>query len=219
MSDFKHKTLESPTKQIRLVQLLPRHCEDKGSFKGAEASRLAHGFAVPKEHDVDMTLIRCSINQVSLDDKPKYTAMSYTWGAPERSHRIMINDADFQVTESLEIMLQHIQSSRQTLTLWIDQLCIDQDNYNEKKAQVGLMKKIYQEAIKTIIWLGPAADDSDQIMEFLADVGREAYGFDLMQLTRSNLENWSGESDQDQGLQKIKNSLNRLLEKVWVYLS
>src|SRR5438034_9970504 len=108
MPYFTHNPLESPAEQIRLIQLLPRHCDDGGSSGGAEASQFAHGLAIPKEHDVETTLIWCTINQVSLDDKPKYTAMSYTWGAPERSHRIMINDAYFQVTESLEIMLQHI---------------------------------------------------------------------------------------------------------------
>lgn len=216
MSYFEHNTLESPAEQIRLIQLLPRHCNYKDSFKGAEASQFAHGSAFPKGHEIEPTLIRCTINHVSLKDKvkPKYTALSYTWGAPEQSHRIMINDAYFKVTESLEIMLQHIQSSTETLTLWIDQLCINQRDLDEKNAQVPRMKEIYREALQTIVWLGPATDDSDQIMGFLADVGREAYEFDLLQLTLAELRNWSDESKQDERLRNIRNSLNLLLERI-----
>src|SRR5205823_642990 len=115
--------------------------------------------------------------------KPNYTALSYTWGTLDRSHLIKISDSYFQVTESLSSMLQHIQSNTETLTLWIDQLCINQEDADEKKAQIPLMKEIYGNAVQTIVWLGPAADDSDLIMEFLADVGKEAYEFGLMKIT------------------------------------
>jgi hypothetical protein len=39
---FEHNPLESPTKQIRLIKLLPRHYDGKDSLKGAEAPQFAH---------------------------------------------------------------------------------------------------------------------------------------------------------------------------------
>jgi hypothetical protein len=124
----------------------------------------------------------------------------------------MIDDAYLQVTESLEAMLQHIQSDTEILTLWTDQLCINQDDLAEKKAQVPLMKKIYQEAIRTIVWLGPAAIDSNSVIDFLADVGKEAYEFGLTQISLADLKNWSNESEKGERQREIKQSLDLLLQ-------
>ena len=215
MSQFKHTALEPPSKQIRLIQLLPRHYDDKGFLEDAEASKFAYG-AFTKEHGMDPTL-KCTMRHVMIDDehepKPTYMALSYTWGAPDRSHRIKVNDSYFQVTESLSCALQHIQSNTETLTLWIDQLCINQEDVGEKKAQIPLMKDIYGNAVQTIVWLGPATDDSDLIMEFLADVGKEAYEFGLMEITLAQFQNWD-ESQGNEQLQNIKNHMDALLERV-----
>jgi hypothetical protein len=40
--------------------------------------------------------------------------------------------------------------------LWIDQLCIDQDNEDEKAPQIQLMGQIYRKAQRVIVWLGEA---------------------------------------------------------------
>src|SRR2546430_11002310 len=144
MSQFKHTALESPSKQIRLIQLLPRHYDGKDFLEDAEASQFVHE-TLSKEHGMEPTLIKCTMSHVLIDDehepKPNYTALSYTWGTPDRSHRIRISDSYFQVTESLSSMLQHIQSNTETLTLWIDQLCINQEDADEKKAQIPLMEE------------------------------------------------------------------------------
>ncbi|KAK3402242.1 heterokaryon incompatibility protein-domain-containing protein [Sordaria brevicollis] len=63
--------------------------------------------------------------------------------------------------------LRQLRSScrSESLTIWIDQVCIDQSNDQEKSVQVELMRKIYSTAARVVIWLGPAADGSDDVME------------------------------------------------------
>jgi hypothetical protein len=46
--------------------------------------------------------------------------------------------------------------------MWVDAVCIDQENDQEKEHQIQLMAKIYGQASRVIVWLGEAADDSDQ---------------------------------------------------------
>jgi len=58
--------------------------------------------------------------------------------------------------------------------LWIDQICINQDDEKEKTAQVNLMHQIYAGAEQAIVWLGPAADESDKLMRFLSRIGDAA---------------------------------------------
>jgi hypothetical protein len=125
----------------------------------------------------------------------------------------MINGAKFQVTESLVVMLHHIQDDAKVWTLWIDQLCINQSDSAEKSAQVPLMKEVYSKAKQTIVWLGPAADGSDLAMKFLADVGSEAWEFGLMKITLAELQNWSKQTEQNECLRSIKDLIDNLLER------
>ncbi|KAI3400801.1 hypothetical protein diail_2010 [Diaporthe ilicicola] len=54
---------------------------------------------------------------------------------------------------------------------WIDAICIDQNNVNERNHQVGLMKQIYSMASNVYIWLGPESENSRLAMDFLANEG------------------------------------------------
>lgn len=49
--------------------------------------------------------------------------------------------------------------------LWIDAICINQEDDDEKGQQVQSMAKIYAKASRVIVWLGEAAEDSDQALE------------------------------------------------------
>jgi hypothetical protein len=42
--------------------------------------------------------------------------------------------------------------------MWIDAVCIDQGNNEEKTQQVGIMKEIYRCATQVLIWLGKEAE-------------------------------------------------------------
>ena len=51
--------------------------------------------------------------------------------------------------------------------IWIDQICINQADTSERSSQVRLMKKIYSQAIRTLIWLGPELGSSSTAWEFV----------------------------------------------------
>ncbi|GAP88836.1 putative heterokaryon incompatibility protein [Rosellinia necatrix] len=68
------------------------------------------------------------------------------------------------------IALRHAEKPR---TLWIDALCIDQLNLQERARHVAKMGMVYKYASRVIVWLGPAADDSDFALETLRLIGRQ----------------------------------------------
>lgn len=74
------------------------------------------------------------------------------------------------ITRSLESALRHFRKEDRAVVLCVDQICIDQENNEEKGQQVPLMSRIYELAINTAIWLGDAADDSDTAMALLKNV-------------------------------------------------
>lgn len=82
------------------------------------------------------------------------------------------------LTSSLDTCLRHLRELQrrwqlEPLPLWIDQICINQEDNEEKSFQVMLMKDIYSSAHQVIVWLGPAADGSDKVMDAFAEIGQE----------------------------------------------
>ncbi|OAL52643.1 HET-domain-containing protein, partial [Pyrenochaeta sp. DS3sAY3a] len=100
--------------------------------------------------------VSCTISHVSLDQSSPYQALSYTWGDVNDKRLILVGGTPFFVTKSLEIVLAHLTPQDEPLTLWIDALCIDQDDEVEKTEQVQQMQQIYSRAASVITWLGPA---------------------------------------------------------------
>ncbi len=122
----------------------------------------------PQQVDLsDPTLpsIQCSIEHISLDNAPKYTGLSYTWGSSVRILSILVNGRDFMVTENLGAWLKHTQKAltdyKISMSFWADAICINQDDDDEKGWQVQQMPDIYKTAQYVTVWLGPAAEDSE----------------------------------------------------------
>ncbi|KAK0625812.1 heterokaryon incompatibility protein-domain-containing protein [Immersiella caudata] len=134
--------------------------------------------------------IECLLQHVSLDDDvPEYTALSYTWEdpfTPEQSppaspdREIFINGQPVNIEENAFWALQHLRPRRSTepLTLWIDAICINQEEGGgsaEKGQQVEMMDMIYKSAAKTVVWLGPARDGSDAMMDLINEMGQPGF--------------------------------------------
>jgi len=107
----------------------------------------------------------CHTSVVSLAANPTYAALSYCWGDPNVTEPITFNGvADFPVTANLASALRHYRKTDGLLFLWVDAVCINQQDSAEKNVQVKLMGEIYKNASHTFIWLGSAADNSDRAM-------------------------------------------------------
>lgn len=96
---------------------------------------------------------------------PPYHAVSYTWGPPEPLRTITVNDQHFQIRTNCEYVLQQIVHSQAGRFYWIDAICIDQTNINEKNHQVALMSKIYQNAEHVLACIGEHESDSHYLFE------------------------------------------------------
>ncbi|KAI2622447.1 heterokaryon incompatibility protein-domain-containing protein [Hypoxylon sp. NC1633] len=126
-------------------------------------------------------LVECSLTTVSLKDigtKTPYRALSYAWdmddGAVE--YDIVIWDWEqkdmhpHRVRKNLYSALKQLRDPRHRTFLWIDALCINQADEDEKSTQIPLMPEIYRNASTVVIWLGPARDDDRRAFEFIVNV-------------------------------------------------
>ncbi|KAE9374876.1 HET-domain-containing protein, partial [Stipitochalara longipes BDJ] len=101
-----------------------------------------------------------------------YEALSYMWGPPSPCQAITVNGVACSVRQNLFAALQSLRNRREMRVLWVDALCINQDNIPERSAQVAMMSRIYRAAAKVLVWLGPASIDSHIAFEYVDECRR-----------------------------------------------
>lgn len=96
-----------------------------------------------------------SLVQVHLHQAASYNALSYCWGYHSLpAHKIIISGQPLVIKENLHSALLQLRSSTLARPLWVDEICIDQDNTQDKNAQVQMMGEIYRGAHQVYAWLG-----------------------------------------------------------------
>jgi len=101
---------------------------------------------------------------------PAFRALSYTWGASAYTNSIDIGGNKLPVLDSLYPFLRYLldEDSQGSRTWWwIDSICINQKDENEKGSQVRMMGQIFRTAEQTLVWLGEEGDGSTQAIKFL----------------------------------------------------
>ncbi|KAH9890861.1 heterokaryon incompatibility protein-domain-containing protein [Xylariomycetidae sp. FL2044] len=99
--------------------------------------------------------IECELVHAELDSSTiPYEALSYAWGCPERSKEIYMHDHKALITSNLYEILKELQHEHLDRYLWIDDLCINQEDVRERGHQVQNMRKIYRGAERVIVYLG-----------------------------------------------------------------
>lgn len=87
-------------------------------------------------------------------DQIEYEAISYCWGEPRGELPMMLNGQPFEAPVSAIEVLQRFRHPKKRRNVWIDAICIDQGNLEEKQFQIPMMADIYHSATRTLAWLG-----------------------------------------------------------------
>lgn len=142
--DAVYSTLDKDSNEIRLLSLNPGVAEE------AISGSLQVGRLTPRP----------------IFD-PIYAALSYARGRSEKPKTIQLNGYPFWVTENLYTALKYLRTPGTARVLWIDALCINQSDLDERLHQVQMMAEIYKRAETVLVWLGPPRDDSDAVMDII----------------------------------------------------
>lgn len=151
--------LDRDTRQIRLLRLHP----PVDSFFDEAYDP---GYDISGSDD-----ICCTFSIASLNDLPQYEALSYVWGDTKEICYITLDGRPFPVTTNLHTALS--QARHTTRILWVDALCINQEDLDERSNQVSLMHQIYSQASTVLISLGEAFDGSGAAISFIELVGSD----------------------------------------------
>lgn len=99
--------------------------------------------------------IACSLRLSRLGANPDYEAISYVWGSSEKPHHIRCEATAIPITSNLRDALLQVRLPDRPRAVWADSICINQEDPDEKSSQVSAMGRIYREATRVLIYLGP----------------------------------------------------------------
>ncbi|RFN45624.1 het-domain-containing protein [Fusarium flagelliforme] len=168
--------------EIRLVRILPP-THDKDIPVSCEIEYVGLGEVVNSasiEH----------LDWQEIDDTPQHSgplskryehafaALSYTWGDPNDTRTILVDGYPVLVRSNLEAALRRLRRKvpiRQGLRIWIDAVCINQEDISERNREVKHMRAIYKNACDVVVWLGKDEDNSRKAMDSPDNFGQGAW--------------------------------------------
>jgi hypothetical protein len=115
---------------------------------------------------------------VPLVDAPSYECLSYVWGNEVNLKPVSCGRGQIMVRGNLIDALRYLRHPTETRSLWIDALCINQEDVNERNKQVQMMGLIYWHANRVIVWLGLDDDPhipASEVMDIIRETSKVAW--------------------------------------------
>ncbi|KAL4724551.1 hypothetical protein ACLX1H_007992 [Fusarium chlamydosporum] len=124
-------------------------------------------------------LIRIDLKTAETPTSQPFWALSYVWGARENPVTILLDGQPFSITRNLYHALyeyrRHLFKDGLTAVtgadvwLWVDAICINQNDQVEKSIQVPRMSDIYGKCEHVLAWLGPVDNQEEDQISRLAE--------------------------------------------------
>ncbi|PMD49667.1 uncharacterized protein K444DRAFT_670555 [Hyaloscypha bicolor E] len=118
-------------------------------------------------------LIECELVSSDLSLAPDYEALSYVWGDNSVPRYIKLDSKVLQITPNLYEALLAFRLESKPRHLWVDAICINQCDIGERNQQVTLMRDIYMNASRVLVWLGKSGEDSHLVFQHHAQWRQE----------------------------------------------
>ena len=124
--------------------------------------------------------------------RARYMALSYVWGSEENKREMLVDGQKAFVTHNLHAALSNpvLRLKCQSLPIWVDAVCIDQGNEDEKMAQIARMADVYSQACEVLVFLGAGSENTDLAMQDMDRIGKEALARNIDSLRDVEMSFW-----------------------------
>lgn len=122
-------------------------------------------------HESDPIL--CSLEIVNIENPPPYEALSYVWGQDSVTQSIWCDGGHVHIKANLESAPRSLRLPHQARRLWVDAMCINQDDTDERTRQVQYMRIMDRHAARTIVWLdvrSPGIEEVLNLTQMIAEI-------------------------------------------------
>lgn len=138
-------------------------------LKDSTTTRLLLLFPGEMGSDLRGAIIHISL-ETPLEHMRQYSALSYVWGSDDKTHKLWTPAGSIPITSSLFSALVRLRDSESPITLWVDAICIDQEDDEEKSKQIQLLPRIFRLASNVIAYLGEEYEQSNLAIETLLQI-------------------------------------------------
>ncbi|KAK8128868.1 hypothetical protein PG984_009976 [Apiospora sp. TS-2023a] len=115
----------------------------------------------------------------------RYDALSYTWGEGQvTTFAVNCNGKELRVHHNLNEALPFLARRNSQLPIWIDAVCFNQADDDEKRVQIALMRQIYEDASTVWVWLGRGNETSGDVIAGLQEKGQPVHVNDRAEVER-----------------------------------
>jgi len=111
------------------------------------------------------------LEDISLD-RATYDALSYQWRRDKPAVPIRINDVQVLVTQNCHAALRRLRDTHRKRVVWIDAICINQQDDLEKNHQAAMISDIYKRTLKVFVWLGESSEKTDYALQWCTQMSR-----------------------------------------------
>ncbi|PMD30671.1 HET-domain-containing protein [Hyaloscypha variabilis F] len=186
MNQYQYQPLDTAKDEIRLIRLLP------GSFSDDIEIEIFHTRLRSNEKDEEnepgkkrsksRKIWDSIMHSKKLEDALSYEALSYVWGSEDNPSFVSVRNIkqstqprswQLPVTRNLGEALRYLRKEDEARILWVDAVCINQQDLGERSAQVSKMGDIYRNAAQVDVWLGTEAKDSDVAIDLVHSISSD----------------------------------------------
>lgn len=136
-------------------------------------------------------MVSCDVFEACLDDKPNFETLSYTWDqdpqwsmakldvvedTKKEERPILCNGMTRHITMNLYHALTELRRQKLQVPIWADQICIHQEDVNEKASQLAIMADIFRSASRVTVWLGKLTTLKSQALNVMKELPDEPTG-------------------------------------------
>lgn len=154
MKSYEYQPIDDPKGKIRILILLPPAWSDDPE-------------------------LRCHLTTAEISDSPSYEALSYCWGTEAFAERIYFPSGTLGITKNLATGLRRLRCRDRPRHLWVDAVCINQQDDQEKGHQVAFMAQIFQNAECVLVWLGEGNAEIHAGIETIRRLADSAWKYGL----------------------------------------
>jgi hypothetical protein len=189
------KSVPRSRKIGRRIGPLPPSSRRKLRELVSHAIPLIHRYSPLKGDEIRLVVLQsgvpgsplaCILATIHAQENREYDVVSCMWGPDDPSNPVSIltssyksgrppsftdfNHSKIYIRNNLHCALQQLRHPDKDVTLWVDALCINQEDRDEKALQVSMMMEIYTRAANVIVWLGLPTRTSDVAFKFIPEV-------------------------------------------------
>ncbi|KAI1112417.1 heterokaryon incompatibility protein-domain-containing protein [Nemania sp. NC0429] len=114
--------------------------------------------------------LRIRLHERNLNQAGSFAFLSYIWGANLGYDHVQCDGSDIPIGETLSHFLFELRRRHEGCLLFIDAICINQENNDEKEVQISMLSQINRKATSTFCWVD--ARDPDRVSRLVGDLCR-----------------------------------------------